>query len=273
MKELKPIEDNEQVLIPFILINDVIKNKIQVLSEEYNLQSHQNNFLSHAIYCINRMIETNKLLNSNKLFHGKSEELDSALLFLYGYKDAEMKIEFKHTKENISTPIKNPILIEVVRKALRKYFEENDIFVEQGFVKPKDILNFKNYVEFVAKERKDETSRNPKINRKGRKYKYAGIADMIDGLQIFLQNYTNLKAEENIIISRQQASFIYNFLVIIEIIPDNLAWKEDNIRHVLAKYKKRKSSYKPISYNKAMNDYDIYEKSMKAKIKNINKNQ
>ena len=78
----------------------------------------------------------------------------------------------------------------------------------------------------------------------------------IDALQVYLQEFTEMKADEGIPISRIQASFIYKFLKIFNLIPDNYGWQEDNIRHILNKFRDKRAKRKSF---KEVNEKSLIE--------------
>jgi len=254
MNELKPTIQGEEKGIPAEQIE--MKNNIKALLEEYNLQAFLANFLVFAEKFINMKLGWQEFEKDMNLISTKHDELISALNLLLKNPN-EIRIDIKHTRIKEAVSIRNPYLIQIIKAALILEYQHIDLFIEEGLVQPEEISDWAKYLDFAIVEGK---ALNP-LKHQGRKMKHGKTTIMIYSLQKFLQ--------ENSYISRKQALFIYKFLTIIKIIPDNLAWKEDNIRHLVTRYKRLKEGQKPIDMEKEMKEYISYEKKIKAKIQKI----
>ncbi len=242
--------------------------ELKALLEEFNLESCYNDFL----FLANENQRLNKgiteLKETASKFHGKQDELLYALKFLFNNDTENIILDLKEKIHINKTSISNQILIQVIKKALLEYFIETDIYIEQGFSKIEEIEDWGRYFDFILLEKECYSV------KKGRRSKHSLAGKTIDYLQKYLQEYSEIKAEKGTSISRRQASFIYKFLNIFEIIPDKLAWEEDNIRHILTKYREKQSKKNPApNIEKAIKEYSEYSEGMKAKIKKINKNK
>jgi hypothetical protein len=250
---------------------DISNNaSLNALLLSHSFETFQNDFFFLAFRFLKIKTAWNEIGKSFELSSGKQDQLLQALRFLEMHSSSDVKINFKHTIKNESASITNQLLIDIIKNALKVHFFENDIFIEQGFVNPEEINDLSTYLGFVSDEAKIE---NSNLQQKGRKRKYGQAGIMIDIMQTYLQKYTLLLAEPDISISRSQASFIYKFLNILEMVPDNLSWQEDNIRLILNKYRTIKSSKTPINVSASLKEYEVYEKAIIAKIKDINKNK
>lgn len=199
---------------------------------EHSLQAFYNDLLFLAFQFLRKNKTSVKFKEQVERLSGRDKELLESLKFLYdNFKS--LKIVIKHKTENLSTSINNKQLIFEVRKALTEYYMMNDIYFKLGFSKEEKILDWGIYLGMVIAEKNI-------YSRKGRPKKHIFTGSYIDALQTYLQGFTELKAEEGTSISRSQASFIYKFLNLLGLIPDNLSWEEDNIRHILDKFRIRK---------------------------------
>lgn len=242
-------------------------NDLKSLLEEFNIEAFYSDITFFALSHVRREKELSGIKEWHNLVKGKDEDLLYTLKFLYDNDIQNVKIDLKNKKYNQSTSINNHELIQVIKKALLDYFIETDYYFEQGFSRPEEIKDWGEYINFIILEKECYSA------KKGRKSKYPLAGRLIDSLQKYLQEYTEIKAEEGTTISRRQASFIYNLLNIFDLIHDKLAFEEDNIRHILTKYREKQSKKKATNVEKAMNEYSEYSESMKAKIKKINKNK
>jgi hypothetical protein len=208
--------------------------KIKAILKEYQLEALQNDFLFLAFNFLVWIKHWKYWEESLHSTFRKKEELIYVLKFLHDYNESEIKIDFKHLQKNISTSIKNQILLNVIKKALLEHFIENDFWAIKGIKKPEEVKDYREYFGFLIAERESY------IKKKGRKEKHLYTGRMIDSLQNYLQEYTDMKADENIPISRNQALFIYKFLDALDIFPEKLAWEEDNMRLILVKLRAKK---------------------------------
>lgn len=202
------------------------------LLKEHSLQVYYNDLLFLAFQFLRRNNTSIKFEEQRERFSGLKKELLNSLKFLYDY-DKSIKIVIKHKTENLSASVNNKQLIFIIRKALTEYFMMNDIAFKGGFSKEENIKDWGYYLGLVIAEKN-------LYSKKGRPKKHIFTGNYIDALQKYLQEFTELKAEEVTSISRSQASFIYKFLNLFGLIPDNLSWEEDNIRHILDRFREKK---------------------------------
>lgn len=227
---------------------------------ENSLQAFYNDLLFLAFQFLRRNKTSEKLKEQKERLSGRDMELLESLKFLYdNFKS--LKIVIKHKTENLNKSINNKQLIFEIRKALTEYYMMNDIYFKAGFSKEENIKDWGYYLGLVIAEKNI-------FSRKGRPKKHIFTGSYIDALQTYLQEFTELKAEEGTSISRSQASFIYKFLNQWGLIPENLSWEEDNIRHILDKFRAKKKQAQKLNNSLKGIKADInseLEKQLKAK--------
>lgn len=239
---------------------------LRKLIEDFSLMDNYNDLLFLAFRFSKQEKLGEDLKRFMKLIPGKKKELLQALEFIYVNELAEIKVVLKHRIKNLSIAINNQILLGIIREALLNEFIETDLYFQQGFVKPEDIPDWGKYFDFINIEEE------AKPIKKGRKRK-PSQGGKIEILQMYLQLFTDLKADKENTISRKQASFIFKFLSELNLMPDNLSWQEDNIRHILNKFRELKESGKFYDYKIALDEYAKYYKKMRTKLMKINKNK
>jgi len=201
-----------------------------------------------------------------KLMPGKKKELLQALDLFYMNELDKIKLVLKHRIKNLSASINNQILLRIIKEALLDEYINTDTYFMEGIVKPEEINDWGKYIHIQVLENETIPS------KKGRKRK-PSQGNNIDTLQMYLQLFTALKASNENTISRKQASFIFKFLLELKLMPDNLTWQEDNIRHILNRFRELKESGKPYDYKIALDEYAKYQKRMRTKLMKINKNK
>lgn len=236
----------------------------KVFLNEHSFQALYNDLLFLAFQFLRKNKTLVKLKEQSERLSGRDKELHESLKFLYdNFKS--LKIVIKHKTENLSTSINNKQIIFEVRKALTEYYIMNDIYFKVGFSNAEKIQDWGNYLGMVIAEKNI-------FLRKGRPKKHIFTGNYIDALQRYLQRYTDLKAEEETSISRSQASFIYKYLNLWGLIPDNLNWEEDNIRHILDKFRARKKQSQKLGKSvRGIKDEINAELEKQLKAKNTNK--
>ncbi len=230
------------------------------LLKEHSLQVYYNDLLFLAFQFLRKNRTQEKFMEQKERFSGLNKELLNSLKFLYDY-DKSIKITIKHKTENLSTSVNNKQLIFIIRKALTEYFMMNDIAFKAGFSKEENIKDWGYYLGLVIAEKN-------LYSKKGRPRKHIFTGSYIDALQTYLQEFTEFKSEEVASISRSQASFIYKFLNLLGLIPDNLSWEEDNIRHILDRFREKKKQSQKLQKNAQGIKNEInaeLEKQLKAK--------
>jgi len=250
------IENGE---IPYKIIDN---SGIKDLIKEYKLELFQNDLFYFAYGILNANINWKNIEEQASLEKGKEDEMFHALRFLFSFKANEIKLDLKHKSLNISASITNPLLIEFIHKSLTNELISNNHIYQKKLVdpeNPEEYAEFKRYISSKISEYKK------KDIKKGRKTKHKSTGSKIDSLQRYLQEYTELKAEQNIVISRKQSLFIYKFLYLLDVFPESLTWEEDNIRHILTKFRVSRDNHPARSTGQPLKEYEIYERKMTIK--------
>jgi hypothetical protein len=168
------------------------------------------------------------------------KELLESLKYLYTNRDLE--IVFRNIHDNKSAVIRNLDYIKTIKQTLIQSLF--DLYPDQIL---KDLYT-KEYFDEHALIIIDELIADiPSRTHKGRKkiHKYTG--DYIWPIHNYLEKYTHLKADEGVLISRRQSSFIYKFLSVFNLFSQTLYWEEDNIRHIFVGYMKRYIFFKKMT--------------------------
>ena len=218
------------------------------LIEEYSLRANYNDLLFIAFLFVKRNKGADQLREYIRSVPVKKKELLYALRFLYENELKEVKIVFRHKTKSLSTTVNNLLLINVIRKALLEDYIENDIDFQQGFMERENVKDWGKYFNFVIIEEE------AKEENKGSKKKPAP-GSYIDILQSYLQEYTEIKADKEMLVSKKQAVFMYKFLSIFGLVTDKLAWEEENIRQILTKYRELKMKKFPFDYKQFLKEY------------------
>lgn len=198
--------------------------------ERYNLASSIYDFLfiaNHYIF-LKTLIDSNKIHSIN--YDEKRKELLSALKLLFSTNIDKTRIKIQNITNDSETVIMYPKFIDTIKNSLLQYFISIDSSVKSDIGDIENFQDWKGYFDYVIEN-------NTKEAIKGRKPKHLITGRIIDSVQIYLQEYTEIKAEEGSPISRSQSSFIYEFLILFDLIPKQLSFKEDNIRLILTKYR------------------------------------
>ena len=207
------------------------KKELEFILSEFNLTIHLNDLLfllSYFKYCKHR----NDSINENEhLRLATRSELLATLKYLYDNTPRKLKIEILNKTEKSGTTLLNPLFIDVIKKSLLDFLIQNVPSVKQDIVDIENFDQWPEYIDFMI------IQENPVI-KKGRKPKHTYTVKIIDALQIYLQEYTVIKAEMNTPISNRQSSFIYRFLTDFNLIQDSVTYEEDNVRLNLKKYRK-----------------------------------
>lgn len=233
------------------------------LLQEYKFEKFTDDFIFLAFDCLHGKRFANELNMFLTKTKGYRAELLMALKFLFTNECSNVKIEFKHVTKNESTSIRNTKLIKTLRELLLNNLLETDFYIVSGMINKDDVPDWGNFIDIVLKESVLES-------RKGRTPKYNIEPLKIDSLQRYLQEYTELKAEQGIVISRSQALFIFKFLQSIQIIPADLSWKEDNIRLLLTKFRKKKEGELSKSMEEHLAKHENEKNQIKSKFMGFN---
>ncbi|MBN1234087.1 MAG: hypothetical protein JXA60_12090 [Candidatus Coatesbacteria bacterium] len=218
-------------------IPNEIDTKFRLLIEEYSLEKHYSNLFFLAFTFIKDFTSFRGWQGYTLLFPERNRELLYALKFYFDNNLKDIKVVIKHKIKNQSTTINNLLLIQVIKDALLSELKEKNLYDAYGRSKePKhEITDWIKYINTIIAEKKVSGL------QKGRKKRHDTPRAEIDVLQVYLQEFTNLKAEPGKPISRKQASFIYKLLDQFGFFPEDYSWKEDSIRHMLIE---RRSSNK-----------------------------
>jgi hypothetical protein len=221
------------------------------LITEYSLKTHYNDLLFLAFLFVKRSHKADELREFIRSVPVRKKELLYALKFLYENELKDIRVIFRRKTKNISTPIDNLLLVNVIRKALLEEYIENDIDFQQGFMDPEAIRDWDEYFNLViieeeAKEENKESKKKP------------APGSYIDILQSYLQEYTDMKADKEVLVSHEQASFMFKYLSTLGLIKDKEPWDEDNIRQMLTKYRELKMKKFPFDYKQFMLEYSQF---------------
>jgi hypothetical protein len=140
--------------------------------------------------------------------------------------DSELKLAIYETIVNyIESYVKRII-------ALNGYSKYPDDNIKDGYEKALDEISKKKLpIDEILTHLEDLAQKRPKKKiTKGRTPQNKGLQHSIYYLQRYLQKYTGIKAETDVLITRKQAQFIYHFFRITGIIDVDLNYPEDNIR-------------------------------------------
>lgn len=201
-------------------------NSFETLLNEYSLLKHFDNLLYAGIMIQRRALlelDILKLKNNKRL--NEEEKRDTELLSLIKYfftlfdlDNTQIKVIHKHDKKK-SILIKDNLIVsnffEVAKKLL---IETYDYPINENFdmlIDAPQKLTLKT-INHLIKE-------NSKKIKVGRKKENRFLFQTIFKLRTFLQNETQIKAEEIYIISNQQCRFIYDYCIELGIL------KEDDI--------------------------------------------
>ena len=254
--------------MPRETLPELDNKKLEELLEEYNLIEYLPDFIYMAEHFLDDYSVVKSAYNRGLETGRKKNELLHALKLMYDNPLNKIKINIKKNKGKIySTTIQNEELLNIIRNALLLNCINADWNFRKGCINPGEIEDWGKYINIIF-EMECHT-----IKRKGRRIKHLGIGYMITTIQRYLQEYTCVIAEQETSISRTQASFIYKFLLSLNLLQDDLAWREDNIRHILNKYRKARIKSKPSwqgtieSIKRSKEDKEKFQ----AKIKEISK--
>lgn len=207
------------------------KIRLEVFLRKYQLSSSLNDFLFLAGYHTFMKKNADSININEPLRLGRRIEILSALKFLYNNESIKLKIDIKHKSENLGTTILDPIFIDAIKKTLLDFYIKFDSSVKTDI---RDIENFQDWNEYFDYVIENDQPEDIKV---GRKPKHLITGQIIDSLQIYLQNYTNIIAEAGVPIARSQSTFIYEFLLLFDLIPDPVSWSHDNVRLILKKFR------------------------------------
>lgn len=242
----------------------VMENQaLLALLKEYELDSFMNDLLFIAHKCQKQKkqdLQTEDFLRS---LSGMGEQEIEALKFLFEYDLSEIKIDIKHKTKNVSVSIKNLILIYKLREALHNMYIEDCSYFNAGLLNPSEITDWGGYYNLIV------NLEDGFVKRKGRKRKHHSTGRYIKYLKNYLQEFTHLKSEQGILISRSQASFIFKFLDAIGFIDNEFAWKEDNIRLILSKHIESLPTFSMAK--EGISEWNRKQTSFINKVKNLNK--
>lgn len=247
-------------VIPYPVMENLA---LLALFKEYELDSFKNDLLFIAHKCQKQKKEDLRTKDFLKSISGSTEEHIEALNFLFDHDPSEIKIDIKHKTKNVSVSIKNVILIYRLREALHNLYVEDCSYFNSGMLDPDEITDWEGYYKLLM------NLEDGFVKRKGRKRKHHSTGRYINYLKNYLQEYTHLKAESGILISRGQASFIFKFLDAIGFIDDEFAWKEDNIRLILSKHIEGLPTFGLAQEN--ISEWKRKQASFIDKVKNLNK--
>lgn len=245
------------------------KAKLKELLEENNLsEMFQDFFFLACLFKLDNEAMKIAIPHGEEESKGWGELLSSLKMLLNNASEVEIQIKHKNLNEKAS--IQSNKLISIISQSLLSHYIENDIYFLMGWVNPEDIEDWGEYISFIITERECQQK------KKGRKKEHLLSGKIIDILQRYLQDNTEIRAEKGKHYSRQQGKFIYKFLDKIDYFPEELFWKEDNIRHHLESFrKKQKQNSKTIKAKLKESARIIHSKKeeIQSNLKDINKNK
>ena len=204
---------------------------LEDLLNEYHLEAYLPDFKFMG-YLFSHWAEAMKILNSiptKNRFTKLTFELIQALHFLMENNQVEIQIKSKKLKGGIS--IQDSDLIQIIQQSLFEFYKEHK-FIDSPGNNQEEISDWGEHIEKAFNEIK------AKISKKGRKKGNFQIKRITFYLWKYLQDNTEIKAEEGAESSREQSRFIFRFLEIYGIIDNpDFSRKEDNISYYLKAYK------------------------------------
>jgi len=205
---------------------------LEELLKEYNLEMLISDFLLLGHFFSEHM---KKVKPSNQQIKNNTEiELLQTLNLLLNNNEG-IKIDFYKKSQHEAT-IQDKILIKFIKEGLLEYlkrrysssYDWNYLDIDKDWEK---------YIKDRLLELKKE-SRN-----RGRPNENRHLINMIFSLWKYLQNYTELKADEGKTYSNRQAKFIFQFLKIHALINQSISNEKDIIGYYLKTYVKTRKRY------------------------------
>jgi hypothetical protein len=231
---------NERVNIQSILQN----GNLDSVFDEYGLSIHKSDLLKLIIIC--EMIIAYSKAHRKKIDNYSTKKKELLLALRYFYVHRNITIDFKNIQNNNSESIIIPEFVDAFKENLVHMLFK--LYPASSLSKKYTRESFEENALSIIDEYLDNIPYKP---RKGRKRQYNVIGDYIWTLHQYLEKYTVLKSDSNVLISRKQASFIYKILNEFKLFPNELNWGEDKIRHLYVDYMK---FYKYIMLTRENND-------------------
>lgn len=208
------------------LKNETIQ--LKALLDEYNMASLMGDFLCMAHEFAGSNKTSKKFKDREKAYEDYDLEHLKAIKFLLDTRTEDLIVDFKHKLYSKPLTLNNVKIITFIKEALL-----------DNFFRTKHELPSKRGEEYWSKAIEQDISELEKAKGKaGRKKKYHFLGSHIYTLRRYLQDNTDLKGREGILISRRQSLFIFKFLSLYGLIGDDITSKEDNIYHILEDYLK-----------------------------------
>lgn len=205
------------------------KLQLRDLLKEYKLEAFHDDFrfIGDEIY-IQWIFSSIEYRNKKNGKNPYDWELIKALKI---FQDNEKGISINIIrKQKVISSIQNPELINIMQKSLYKYFEDL-VFNSITEIKPTNNQEWEKLLESKYSEGKAKSS------QKGRRRDEKKIYRFVFYLWKYLQVYTEIKAIPTATYSKEQAKFIFDFLVIYNLIDsENIQSQEDSIANYLNSY-------------------------------------
>ncbi|HPJ87432.1 MAG TPA: hypothetical protein PLU55_04910 [Candidatus Pacearchaeota archaeon] len=202
--------------------------QLQALLDEYSMASLMGDFLCMAYEFAGRKKVSQNYKAREKDYEDYELEHLKAIKFLLDTRTEDILIDFRNKLYSKSLTLNNAKIITFIKEAML-----------DNFFRIKHELPSKRGKEYWSNAIEQNIAELEKVKSKsGRKRKYHFLGSHIYTLRRYLQDNTDLKAREGILISRRQSLFIFNFLSIYGFIGDDITSKEDNIYHILEDYVK-----------------------------------
>jgi len=205
---------------------------LEELLKEYNLEMLISDFLLLGHFFSEHM---KKVKPSNQQIKNNTEiELLQTLNLLLNNNEG-IKIDFYKKSQHEAT-IQDKILIKFIKEGLLEYlkrrysssYDWNYLDIDKDWEK---------YIKDRLLELKKES------RKRGRPNENRHLINMIFSLWKYLQNYTELKADEGKTYSNRQAKFIFQFLKIHALINQSISNEKDIIGYYLKTYVKTRKRY------------------------------
>ncbi|HPQ79080.1 MAG TPA: hypothetical protein PLG47_01385 [Candidatus Dojkabacteria bacterium] len=202
--------------------------QLHALLDEYHITSLMGDFLCMAYKFQGTQSRARKYKEREQAHEDYDLEHLKAIRFLLDNRIEDIILDFRHKLYSKPLTLNNAELIAFIKEAML-----NNFFALQH------ELPSKRGKEYWSKVIEQKISELEKAKSKaGRKRKYHFLGSHIYTLRRYLQDNTDLKTREGILISRRQSLFIFKYLSIYGMIGEDITSKEDLIYHILEDYQK-----------------------------------
>lgn len=212
---------------------DECKEKLEKFLDEYRLSSSLNDFLFLAFYFTSRKSDAVVKRATEPLTLETRSQLISSLKMFFNNQLETFNIIIQKPRDASEKIILDPIFFDGIKNSLLSFFIEHVPRVKNEIHDLENFEDWSDYLEYVIDDEKIE-------KHKGRKPKHGFTITIIDALQLYLQEYTEIKTEMASVISNSQSSLIFKFLTLFKLIDSDPSYKEDTLRLLLKEYRAKK---------------------------------